>query len=71
MTQPPGFRPLPFQRTGRLLLVLGLLGLILTGVSGLTGWFALPTIIQYMSLAAIVLSLYLIFVVPKEEDGRS
>jgi hypothetical protein len=67
MSQLPGFVPVKFHMAGRILLVIGIIGLVLIGVSELTGWFVLPPIVLMISIATILVSLYLIFVVPREE----
>lgn len=67
MNQPPGFVPVDFHLVGRILLIIGIIGLVLVGVSELTGWFALPEIVWVFSLAMTLVSLYLIYVVPREK----
>jgi hypothetical protein len=67
MSQPTGFVPPNWQFAGKLLLIVGILSLILVGVSTLTGWLALPLEILIFGLATILIGLYLLFVVPKEE----
>ncbi|MGD8405297.1 MAG: hypothetical protein PVJ21_16675 [Anaerolineales bacterium] len=67
MNQLPGFVPANFRLAGRLLLIIGMISLVLVGVSKLTGWFALPQIVLVFSLALIPVSLYLIYVVPREK----
>jgi hypothetical protein len=52
---------------GRILLVIGIIGIVLFAVARLTGWFALPPAILGVSIVVILVSLYLIFVVPREE----
>ena len=67
MNRPAGFVPANYRLTGKLLLILGGIGLLATGVDALTGWFGLPIIVLIVSLVLIPVSLYLLFVVPKEE----
>ena len=67
MNRPAGFVPANYRLTGKLLLILAGIGLLGTGVDALTGWFGLPTIVLIVSLVLIPVSLYLLFVVPKEE----
>ena len=67
MNRPAGFVPANYRLAGKLLLILSGLGLLATGVDALTGWFGLPRIILIVSLVLIPVSLYLLFVVPKEE----
>ena len=66
MNRPAGFVPANFRLTGKLLLILGGIGLLATGVDALTGWFGLPNLVWIVSLVLIPVSLYLLFVVPKE-----
>ena len=67
MKQPAGFVPANYRLTRNLLLILGGIGLLAIGVDALTGWLELPTTILIISKALIPVSLYLLFVVPKEE----
>jgi hypothetical protein len=67
MSKPAGFVPIQFHMAGRILLVIGIIGLVSFGVSTLTGWFALPIATLGVSIALILISLYLIFFVPREE----
>ena len=66
MNRPAGFVPVNYRLAGKLLLILGGIGLLATGVDALTGWFELPEAIFIISLLCIPVSLYLL-VVPKEE----
>lgn len=66
MNRPAGFVPANYRLTGKLLLVLGLIGLLVVGVDALTGWFGLPKVVLIVSVALIPVSLYLL-TVPKEE----
>jgi hypothetical protein len=67
MNRPAGFVPANYRLAGKLLLILSGFGLLATGVDAITGWFGLPTIVLIVSLVLIPVSLYLLFVVPKEE----
>ena len=67
MNRLAGFVPANYRMAGKLLLILGGIGLLATGVDALTGWFGLPIIVLIVSLVLIPVSLYLLFVVPKEE----
>ena len=67
MNRPAGFVAANYRLTGKILLILSGIGLLVTGVDALTGWLGLPTIILIVSVALIPVSLYLLFVVPKEE----
>lgn len=70
MSQDSGFVPIRFHLAGRLLLALGVIGLILIGVSTLTGWFTLPSAVLILSLLLIVVSLYILIVAPKDDDDN-
>jgi hypothetical protein len=63
----PGFVPVNFYLLGKILLMIGIIGLVLVGISKITGWFGLPQDVLPLSLVVIPVSLYLIFVVPKEK----
>jgi hypothetical protein len=67
MNPPAGFVPANYRLAGNLLLILSGIGLLATGVDALTAWFGLPSIVWIVSLIFITVSLYLLFVVPKEE----
>jgi hypothetical protein len=67
MNRPAGFVPANYRLAGKLLLILSGMGLLAAGVDALTGWFGLPSIVWIVSLILILVSLYLMFVVPKEE----
>ena len=66
MNRPAGFVPVNYKIAGKLLLILAGIGLLATGVDALTGWFGLPGVVWIASLVLIPVSLYLLFVVPKE-----
>ena len=66
MNRPAGFVPANYRLAGKLLLILGIIGLLVTGMDALTGWFGLPKVVLIVSLALIPVSLYLL-IVPKEE----
>jgi hypothetical protein len=66
MNRPAGFAPINYRLTGKLLLILGIVGLLVTGVDALTGWFGLPRVVLILSLVLIPVSLYLL-IVPKKE----
>jgi len=66
MSKLSGFVPIDFRRAGYLLLVTGIICLLLAGIASLTGWFILPQGVLVFGLVAIVISLYIILVSPKE-----
>jgi hypothetical protein len=67
MNRPAGFVPANYRLAGKLLLILAGIGLLATGVDTLTGWFELPNLVWIVSLVLVPVSLYLLFVIPKEE----
>ena len=71
VSQSSGFVPIRFHLAGKLLLILGLIGIVCYGIDALTGWFALPSAVLIVSLIFIPVSLYLIFVVPRENEDDS
>jgi uncharacterized membrane protein len=66
MSKFSGFVPIDFRRAGYFLLITGVICLLLAGIAGLTGWFILPQGVLVFGLVAIVISVYIIFVTPKE-----
>ena len=68
MSKPAGFVPIQFHMSGKILLVIGFIGLGMYAISKFTGWYVLPSATLGISIAIILISLYLIFVVPREED---
>jgi hypothetical protein len=67
MSKPSGFVPVPFQKLGRVLIVVGAAGLLMLGVSQLLPWLSLPTGSLFMGLALIVIGAYLILFVPRQD----
>jgi hypothetical protein len=67
--RPSGFVPIPFNLVGKMLLVLGSAGLIFSGLSWVLQWFSLPVLVPISSAVLIAIGLYLIFVVPREDDS--
>ena len=66
MSRKSGFVPIPFQLVGKILLAIGLAGSVLVIVSKMGSLYSLPPIVTLFSLAAILVGLYLIFVVPRD-----
>ena len=67
MSRDSGFVPIRFNLAGKMLLVMGIIGLVVMGIDTLTGWFSLPSIILIVSAIMILVSLYLI-VLPREKE---
>ncbi len=71
MSQRSGFVPIRFQLAGKILLILGIIGLLTTGVDLITAWFGLSAIIPITCLVFVIVGLYLIYVVPREPEAKS
>lgn len=65
---PTGFVPINFRAVGKFLLWLGIVSALLGALDYLITWIKLPKDLLVFGLAAILLSLYVIFVVPKNKD---
>ena len=61
-----GFVPVPFKLLGKFLFVISLVMIILKGLDYLIGWVAIPLLVLYMGVGFLLISLYLLFVVPSE-----
>jgi len=62
----PGFVPVNYGKSGKILLAIGFACLIIRLISYFTKWFNISNYFIYFGAGLILLSLYLIFVVPKE-----
>ena len=63
----PGLVPINFNLAGKILLVISLLGIAVKAIEYFSDWYVMPNFLFYISLGLLVVSLYLIFVVPKEK----
>jgi len=63
---PSGFVPIPFKSAGKALFPISLFMIILGGLDYLMGWTVIPTAVLFIGLGLLVVSLYLVFVVPEE-----
>lgn len=66
MSKQSGFVPIPFHLVGKILLAIGVIGSVFFIISKIGSWYSLPLIVILFSLAAIIVGLYLIYVVPSE-----
>lgn len=71
MSQPSGFVPINFHFAGKVLLIIGTLGLALIGIAKLAGWFEISSVALIMCLASYPVGLYMIFFVPREHEDRA
>lgn len=69
MNRPSGFVPIPFPLVGKILVVSATIVFALYLLSVVFQWFTLPMPVLALGTAAVLIGLYLIFVVPKEDVG--
>lgn len=68
MSKESGFVPANYKVTGNILLTLGIISLLVTGVDYFTSWFSLSNVLPFFGTACILTGLYLIYyVVPREK----
>jgi len=67
MKYPPGLVPINFNLAGKILLIISSLGIAAKVIAYFSSWFVMPDFIFYISLGLLVVSLYLIFIVPREK----
>ena len=63
---PSGLVPIPFKSAGKALFPISLLMIILRGLDYVMHWAVIPTAVLFVGLGLSVVSLYIIFFVPKE-----
>jgi len=63
---PSGFAPIPFNLLGKIMFPIALVMILLGGLDYLIGWGVIPVSIFFIGLGFLIISLYLLFVVPKE-----
>jgi len=61
-----GFVPIPFKLLGKILFSISAVMVIIGGLDYLAGWGRIPQTVLFVGLGLLVLSLYLLYVVPKE-----
>ncbi len=61
-----GFVPIPFKLAGKVLLPVSLIIIILGASHYLIGLKEIPALILFVGFGLLVISLYLLFLVPKE-----
>ena len=66
MSRPAGFVPVTYHIVGKALLIISGIGFILLFISRISHWFSLPVLVPIISLVALIVGLYLIFIVPRE-----
>jgi len=67
MKYPPGLVPVNFNLAGKILLIISLLGIAAKVIAYFSNWYVMPNFVLYISLGLWVVSLYLIFIVPKQK----
>ena len=63
---PSGFVPIPFKSVGKALLPISLFMIVLGGLDYLMVWTVMPIGVLFVGLGLLIVSLYILFVVPKE-----
>ena len=63
---PSGFAPIPFKLLGKILFPISIVMVILGGLDYLASWAVIPVAVFFIGLGFLIISLYLLFVVPKE-----
>jgi hypothetical protein len=61
-----GFVPVPFKLLGKVLFPISIVIVVIGGLAYLLGWVAIPQSVFFIGLGLLIVSLYLLFVVPKE-----
>jgi len=64
----PGFIPVTYHKVGYVLIAIGFIVTDLKIIDWLIDWGVIPTWFLYFGLALLLLSLYLIRVVPREDQ---
>lgn len=68
MNKPSGFVPIPFHLVGKFFILMGAAGTLFYGLSQTFGWFVLPVMVLVVCGVALIIGLYLRFIVPREHD---
>jgi hypothetical protein len=63
---PPGFSPIDFKLAGKIMLPLGVVMVLLWLLGFFMAWDFTPIILLYIGLLDLLVSCYLIFLVPKK-----
>ena len=63
---PPGFAPIDFKLGGRILFPVSLILILLGALDYLMKWNTILSAMLFIGLVLLILSLYWLFVVPKE-----
>ena len=65
----PGFVPIQFHKSGKILLVIAILLMLARGADYLFSWNAVSNVFLYVGIGVFIISIYLILAVPKEEEN--
>ena len=71
MSRSSGFVPVPFHLVGKILVVSAAIVIILYLLSIVFQWFMLPILVFTIGVAAMLIGLYLIYVVPREDTDST
>ena len=61
-----GFVPIPFKLVGKILFPISIIIIVIGGFDYLVGWDLIPPSVFFFGFGLLIISLYLLFVVPKE-----
>ena len=61
-----GFVPIPFTSVGKLFLPVSIVVIAVTVISRLLGWEFIPLRVTGFGIGLLIVSMYLLFVVPEE-----
>jgi hypothetical protein len=71
MSRPSGFMPVPFHLAGKILVVIAAIVFAIYLLSIVFQLYTLPMLVLAIDAAVMLIGLYLIFVIPKEETDSN
>jgi hypothetical protein len=66
MSRPAGLVPVTYHIVGKFLVGISGVSLVVLLISKISNWFSLPLVVPVVSIAALIVGLYLIFIIPRE-----
>lgn len=67
MKYQPGFVPVQFNRVGKIMVILGLAGIVIAVINYLAHWGSATNVILLVSIGFILIGFYLAKVPPKDD----
>ena len=64
-----GFVPIPYKSAGKILFPLSLIMTLTGGLDWFMSWDLIPLAVSFFGLGLLIISIYLLFVVPREDSG--